>query len=156
MKMHRRNFIQTLGITALALGFLNPVKDVFGQKGNILGSLEGGLFPIPPESLNDPLTYLTSRHFEPFVNTVVRVKKSESRTIELELIEVKQLNHEVNDKRGFYGESFSLLFQNAGKTKLPQGTYEIEHDALGRFSLFLVPTGLRGIRYEAIINHVSR
>lgn len=150
MKINRRNFIQAFGTTALAISFFNPVKTVFGQ--TVTGD---DLFPVPAESLNEPLTYLTSRHFEPYVNTFVRVQKSEKRSVQLELIEVSQTPNEGNAKHGFNGESFSLLFQSADKAKLVQGTYKISHDALGEFSLLLVPVGLRGIRYEAIINHVN-
>lgn len=150
MKITRRNFIQTLGTAALAIGFLNPVENVFGQT-----RTKDDLFLIPPESMNDPLAYLTSKHFEPFVNTFVRVQKNEKRIVELELIEVKELNNKDNEKRGFTGESFSLLFQSSGKIKLPQNTYKVEHAALGEFSLFLVPVGLKGNRYQAIINRIG-
>jgi len=39
--------------------------------------------------------------------------------------------------------SFSLQFQRAG-SPLPQNTYTLDHDWLGRFPLFLVPYGLTG------------
>jgi hypothetical protein len=47
---------------------------------------------------------------------------------------------------------FSLIFRSAGSRYLPQRTYSIEHAALGRLDLFLVPIGPDegGIRYQAI------
>lgn len=152
MKITRRSFVKTFGAAVLAVGFANPVQSVFGQ----IRPMKDDLFLIPPESTNDPLTYLTSKHFEPFVNTFVRVWTDDKRAVQLELIEVKELQHSSNDKRGLSGESYSLLFQSAGKIKLPQETYRIEHDALGALSLFLVPVGLEGNRYEAVINRISR
>lgn len=38
-------------------------------------------------------------------------------------------------------EQFSLIFRGPQSQSLPQGTYQIQHRQLGRFSLFLVPTG---------------
>jgi|SRR5579864_833930 len=46
--------------------------------------------------------------------------------------------------------SFALHFQGTGEA-LTQGTYELEHHSLGKFSLFLVPSGKT--TYMAVINH---
>jgi uncharacterized protein DUF6916 len=46
---------------------------------------------------------------------------------------------------------FSILFRGPETPILPQRSYPIEHPALGRFDVFLVPLGAddRGARYEA-------
>lgn len=50
--------------------------------------------------------------------------------------------------------SFSLLFEGSPGSPLAQGTYKLQHAALGAFDLFVVPTGLAGDapRYEAVFN----
>jgi len=108
----------------------------------------------PPESFADPLNYLTKAHFEPFVDTFVQVRTGETK-IQLRLIEVRDLKREDNEKRSFRGESFSLLFEDSLQARLPQEVYPIEHFALGEFSLLLVPTGIKGNRYEAVINRIA-
>ena len=55
------------------------------------------------------------------------------------------------DRRAGSG-SFSVLFGGSAPV-LPQGTYPVEHEALGTFDLFLVPVVTEdGQRYEAIFN----
>ena len=70
------------------------------------------------------------------------------------LREATELKEQINIDRGFKGESFRLGFESPRKSGLTQGTYQFDHENLGRFSLFLVPTGGSGVRYEAIINRI--
>ena len=69
----------------------------------------------------------------------------------LELIEVADLGMEAapNPARR---RPFSLTFRQPEGAYLPQRIYSIEHAALGRLDLFLVPIGpdQGGMRYEAI------
>lgn len=54
-------------------------------------------------------------------------------------------------------EGFSLLFRGPKETTLKQGTYLIEHQALGKFSFLVVPVGTKDTRaphYEAVINRL--
>jgi hypothetical protein len=55
-------------------------------------------------------------------------------------------------------ESFSLEFRGPRARFLAQGTYQLEHPALGSFPLFIVPVGLEGeeYRYEAVFNRLPR
>jgi hypothetical protein len=48
-------------------------------------------------------------------------------------------------------ETFTLHFSATGYT-LPQGTYELEHNSLGRIHLFLVPAGPSA--YTAVVSHL--
>jgi hypothetical protein len=48
--------------------------------------------------------------------------------------------------------TFALRFHATGDT-LEQGTYELEHPTLGKFSLFVVPSGTT--TYTAIISHIE-
>jgi hypothetical protein len=149
MTITRRRFIQNLGIGALAAVSLTSTGSIFAQI-----SKTDGLFATPPESFSDPLNYLTKAHFEPFVDTFVQVRTGEKQ-IRLRLIEVTELKRAANESRAFSGESFSLLFQDSRPARLNQDVYPIQHFALGEFSLLLVPTGLKGNRYEAIINRIA-
>jgi len=150
MTITRRRFIRNLGVATIAAVSLTGSGNVFGQT-----SITDGLFLPPPESLSDPLNFLTRAHFEPFINGFVQIQTGEKR-IQMQLIEAAELKHEANESRSFRGESFSLLFQDSRPARLTQGVYQIRHFALGEFSLLLVPTGLTGIHYEAIINRLGR
>jgi len=150
MTITRRRFIQNLGAAALAAASLTSTRSLFAQTSD--GADE--LFTVPPESLSDPLNYLTKAHFEPFVDTFVQVRTGDKQ-IRLRLMKVSDLNREANEKRSFRGESFSLVFEGSVKKLLPQDVYLIEHFALGKFSLLLVPSGIEGNHYEAIINRIA-
>jgi hypothetical protein len=51
-------------------------------------------------------------------------------------------------------EQFSLFFYGPKDVNLGQGTFELEHEKLGTFPLFLVPIGPdhQGFRYQAVFN----
>ena len=53
-------------------------------------------------------------------------------------------------------EGFALLFTGLSKQAFAQGTYTLDHPALGSFPLFLVPVGPVGssTSYEAVINRL--
>lgn len=48
--------------------------------------------------------------------------------------------------------AYSLVFQSAPGTPLPQSMYRLNHADLGEFDLFIVPIGEddAGVRYEAV------
>jgi hypothetical protein len=49
-------------------------------------------------------------------------------------------------------QQFALVFRGPLEPALPQATYAVEHDELGRLEIFLVPIGPdgSGMRYEAV------
>jgi hypothetical protein len=52
-------------------------------------------------------------------------------------------------------EKFSIVFSGSRSDLLKQNTYPFEHEALGRFELFIVPMNTRNptkIDYEAVVN----
>jgi hypothetical protein len=56
-------------------------------------------------------------------------------------------------------EQFSLTFHNVAGVHLPQAIYDLEHEKLGRISLFLVPLGPRdgqGMDYQAVFNRIRK
>jgi hypothetical protein len=69
---------------------------------------------------------------------------------------VNSLEYQRNTINGYYGESFSLIFEAAPKTKLPQGRYEMTTDGLPGFTALVVPTGRRQRQFEIVINRITR
>ena len=151
MRFTRRSFIGKLGVSALAAVSIGSIGNVFGQTSQI-----NDLFLPPPESMSDPVNYLTSRHFEPFVNTSFKIQTGERNSSRLILKEVKNLARKDMEKLGYSGESFSLLFKGSKRIKLAPDSYQFEHDALGKFSFLLIPVGISGASYEVIVNRIGR
>jgi hypothetical protein len=154
MKLTRRKFIRSLSATAaLAAITFHPAGKVLAQA---QAERRDHIFAPPSESTYDPLNYLVSEHFEPFINTSFSIEVSKEEFVELRLVEVTGFKNKVNLKRGFSGEGFSLLFEDTEIRRIESKTYLFRHNGLGDFSLFLSPTGLKGHRYEAVINRLSR
>lgn len=143
MKLTRRNFIHSSATAALAatLG------------GSALGR-DSGLYPVSRGKGPDPMSYLSREHFEPFINTAIRIRNEAGRTAVVRLRETVDLKNQINTDRGFTGESFRLSFDFPRKMDLAEGTYYFDHENLGRFYLFLAPIGGSGIHYEAIVNRI--
>ena len=55
-------------------------------------------------------------------------------------------------------ERFSAFFYGSGDHVLPQRTYTLEHDVMGKFELFLVPVvrDETGFYYEAVFNYFKQ
>jgi hypothetical protein len=56
-------------------------------------------------------------------------------------------------------EQFSVVFFSGDGRPLPQAIYQLEHPALGRIELFLVPIGPRdgkGMEYQAVFNRFRK
>ena len=78
---------------------------------------------------------LTEQEFSKHLNTKFRIKGEQP--MDLELTEVKSYMTQENEQSGM--ERFSAFFHGPDNRYLPQGTYAIEHEAMGDFDLFLVP-----------------
>ena len=96
-------------------------------------------------------TGLTMASFMPHVNSAFRFAIGGA--------SVTMVLTRVTDERkpGTKGECFSLLFSGPAPAAR-QGTYTVDHAALGRFSLFVVPVGRRtgGQDYQAVFNRLTR
>jgi hypothetical protein len=150
MNISRRDFFQKSGVVVLAATVLLPTRNIFGQ--NLKTE---SLFPIPVESTNDALTYLRREHFEAVINSFFEFQPDEGRAFKLRLLEVENLAHSANERQGLTGEGYSLIFESSKKSKIIQGIYQVTHETLGNFSLLIVPIGLRGNRFQAIINRIN-
>ena len=92
----------------------------------------------------------TEGTFLDHLNTKFRVFGEAADPLDIELLTVTSLSSPRQVQ-------FAILFQGPGNLLLPQGTYTLEHEALGRFELFLVPVGKNsdGFQYEAVFNRMA-
>jgi hypothetical protein len=94
---------------------------------------------------------LENLHLETFsehVGSEFTIKRESADAVKLQLIEAQQ----VGSAPGY--EQFSLLFRGPQDSFLTQSIYSFEHDAIGTFEMFIVPTKREedGFQYQAIIN----
>lgn len=113
-------------------------------------------FRVPAESMSDPLTFFTKSTFSAHLKSKFRLRQGDSTSAVVTLVAVNDLAPAAAKVRGQVvggRECFSLIF--SGK-ELPQGTYTVEHGALGTFRLLLVPSGKKGSvpQLEAVINRL--
>jgi hypothetical protein len=134
MHLDRRSFLRAAAGTAIG-GFVP-----FGTTATALAQTPG----------RSGTAALTMASFTPYVNSGFRftVGRSSVATVLSRVIDER--------RRGTNGECFSLMF-GGPKPAFAQGTYPVDHAALGRFSLFVVPVGRRtdGQDYQAVFNRVT-
>lgn len=94
------------------------------------------------------LESLTRESFAENLKTKFRVLVEAGEPVEIELIEVS------DQMRVGAAERFSVIFRGAHEPFLPQRSYQLEHERLGAFELFIVPIAREGdgFRYEAVFN----
>ena len=110
------------------------------------------------------MTSWTKNTFQPLVSSSFRVHTGQLANTWLTLLSVQDMNAKTPAASGAAGfalsllktrpavlDTFALHFQGTGEA-LPQGTYELEHHTLGKFSLFIVPSG--ATTYTAVISHL--
>ena len=97
-------------------------------------------------------TDLQHEEFLKHLNTKFRIRLSETETVEAELTEVSERLMSPRQER------FSLVFRTANEILLEQGQRTFDHDAMGNFSLFIVPIGRddEGTYYEAVFNRLIK
>lgn len=141
MKTNRRSFLHNSCVAALSTVLIAPAASAFGQSRRTKAS-------------GDPLARLTREDFVPYIGGVMQASDPSGRSVGFQLVEANDLKLERNEQRGYVGESYSLIFEPAGK-KVSGGLYEFDHFALGQFSLLVVPVGRSGRRFEAIVNRIA-
>jgi hypothetical protein len=95
------------------------------------------------------LDKVTIETFAPHIGTSFSLEEGNAEHV-LVLESIAPARHDSPGRRA----SFSLYFRlDAGGT-LPQRTWELTHESLGTFPLFLVPVSEpgKGVRYEAVFN----
>ena len=155
MSISRRGFLQSACISAVAAGlFSHSAVFVLAQKSELKDSK--GYFQIPPQALGERVFHFTQATFKPYLQSEFIVTVGPYKVVKLTLIEVE----DERPRKGVQqpeGECFSLLFKADGKLSDLQQTYVLQHEALGKFSLFLVDAGEKEkqVHYVAVINHMQ-
>jgi len=139
MSDSRRKFLKAGMLAALFAAV--PLKNVLGQSWKDRSD---------SQNQNDPLANYTKATFISYLNSVFQLH-TVSGIVAVTLLKVD----DMTPPKG--GECFSLLFRG-GSRGFGQDTYTIDHAALGRFQLFLVPVGTdqNGAQgYLATINRLT-
>ncbi|HEX8634971.1 MAG TPA: hypothetical protein VF703_12565 [Pyrinomonadaceae bacterium] len=156
MATPRRVFLKSALMSIAAAGLISQsARFTFAQKTKLKDAQ--GHFQIPAQALGDPLFHFTRATFEPYVGSEFSVTVGPYKTVSLTLVKVE--DQRPRARKGLLrtdGECFLLLFEASGQLSDLQQTYVLQHEALGKFSLFLVDASGKGkgVAYSAIINHM--
>jgi hypothetical protein len=99
------------------------------------------------------LDKLTSADFSTLLNQTFQVRLGSDELFVAELIDVTELGQAPSENSDVNRRAFSTIFRVAHQeTFFQQQICEVQHDALGTLTLFLVPLGPDnvGMRYEAM------
>lgn len=158
MSLSRRRFLRAGSMFALAAGIpMGFASTVFGQQDETPRKI---LSPQPlkaPQTEPDPGYYFQYATFVPYVNTQFQARTESGRLVPLTLIEAEDRRPATGPESAEAGgaERFSLVFRGSRSTPLQQDVYPLSNDALGEFTLFIVPIISKDTKaryYEAIIN----
>lgn len=100
---------------------------------------------------------LTSASFTSHVGSTFRVRIEPNRSVELKLVRVNQLPRpEGGVIPASNREGFTLQFTGPSADPFKQGTYTVDHSALGTSQIFLVPARPTGSNqpYDAVFNRL--
>jgi hypothetical protein len=100
-------------------------------------------------------TNLTEQEFSKHVGTQFTVALAESE-VRLTLAEVKAYTPLESEQPGM--ERFSAFFDGPADLLLPQRTFQLRHEEMGEFDIFLTPIGADAnhVRYEAVFNYYKK
>lgn len=115
-------------------------------------------FPISQEAKTDPVFYYKKATFDPYLNTTFRAR-ARGEEVKLVLVKITDACSKARNtltKKARPTEGFTLLFRASAPLSGITTIHTLDHDALGKFSLFLVRASAeesRELYYEAVINH---
>ena len=97
-------------------------------------------------------TNLTHEEFSKHVGSEFKVIASDGE-LTLTLTEAKAYMPGENEQDGM--ERFSAFFDGPADSLLPQQTYQLRHEEMGEFDIFLTPIrrNEKAVRYEAVFNY---
>jgi len=111
---------------------------------------------VPQDTvMSNSLETLTVDAFQPRVGQTFRIRGRADNETEAELIEARALGGGPGRAGGVASRRripFSLSFRTSLTAPLPQSIYEVAHEEMGSYEIFLVPVGPdgKGMVYEAI------
>jgi len=101
--------------------------------------------------MSDILNSFNCKTFTEQLHSKFKVLLQGQDPVTLELIEVSERNTPKT-------EAFSLMFRGPAAPRLAQQTWELEHEKLGRFPLFVtaVSGDQEGITYESVFHRIRK
>jgi len=89
----------------------------------------------------------TKLEFSQHLHTIFHLDHGAEEAVPLKLIEFKEGSADAAD------DQFSLLFHGPNHFVLPRQTYQLKHEHIGQFDLFLVLVNSdhNGLYYEAVL-----
>ena len=108
---------------------------------------------VPDDTMmSNSLDTLTVETFQPRIGQTFRIRPRPDTEIAAELIEARSLGEPGRATASKRRIPFTLSFRTTLSPVLPQRIYEVVHDEMGAYDIFLVPVGPdgKGMVYEAI------
>jgi hypothetical protein len=158
MSVSRRKFIKSGALTALSAGFIFKTADAaFGQKR--VPERPVLKFEVPYDAQQNPILYYNRTTFEAYIGGTFIGRDSRGREVELRLLRVteyKPRSLRITTGGTRRTETFTLTFSSSSSLPPFTSIHVIEHPVLGKFDLFLQPTGDESqLIYQAVINHLN-
>jgi hypothetical protein len=147
MAISRRRFLKAGTLVALSAAVpLKAAAEVLDHPPSLSG-LAG-----PTLNTVDAVSNLDMQAFSRHLRTDFLLSHARAGRAKVKLIEVHDWRSNATTKTG--RECFSLIFRGSESAGLRQNTYAVEHDALGKFEMLLVPIGNKQGHYEAVFNRL--
>ena len=102
--------------------------------------------------MSNSLETLTVETFRPRIGQMFHIRPRPDTNVPAELIEARPLGEPGRATASTRRMPFTLSFRTNPDPVLPQRIYEVVHDEMGTYDIFLVPVGPdgKGMVYEAI------
>lgn len=144
MSISRRKFLHTGTLAVVSVGI--PLK--------VLAAGSNLSKPASIWSAKDKTASLDRDAFARCLNTSFILRHRSHPPAKVTLTEIKDWQNPRQTKAR--SECFSAIFLGSKNTRLPQATYSVEHDKLGKFDLLIVPAheSKQGVYYEALFNRL--
>lgn len=163
MNSSRRFFVRAagmFGLAALTPGVMSSIA--FGQNSGGPGAKATPTQRPPGSPSSDPFAGLTSSRFYSNIGSNFRFSRPTSTggaVIDMKLIGVESLRPSVGTGgNGGLKECFALKFEGPFRTRYRQSMFNVDHSELGKFQVFIVPTGVMsrwGWTYIATVNRIK-
>ncbi|MEQ1644513.1 MAG: hypothetical protein ABL959_13785 [Pyrinomonadaceae bacterium] len=144
MTISRRKF---LGAAVVSTG----IAMVLDQ--SVIGQVDS----VPPIGDGDALSQMNFLSFFENMNTEFLFLNKDRVQVPARLVAVDDVRPAIKRKWAQGKENFVLKFHGHTRFELKQGTYEVEHFALGKFQLFITEGGTNtsGRVFIAVINRMD-
>lgn len=147
MAISRRKFLKAGTLVALSAAVpLKAAAEVLEHPPSLSGFDGRTLTTVDAGSKLDMLT------FSGCLRTDFWLSHARAGRAKVKLVEVHDWRSNATTRTD--RECFSLIFRGSESAGLRQDTYAVEHDALGKFEMLVVPIGNKQGHYEAVFNRL--